>query len=238
MRSCSVGSQVKYFSRLRSRGGPRRWCTTPGAFAYLVLAGAAIEATAWAVAGALAALAYRYVKPDVAPLAAAAAFAFCEWLRLRRRDGAPLAQARIHAGGHAAARFCRLRRHLRNHVRRLRVGRVRGRRCPAPALRSFGRDGRRDRAWRGWRGAWWPAPCSRPRRLRLRRSKATSPQSLKWSPAAFKLAVDLLEMTRDASARRPQLIAWPETVITTDSVARSGPLRADLRVGAGTRAAR
>jgi apolipoprotein N-acyltransferase len=208
-----------------------------GAFAYLaVLAGAAIEATAWAVAGALAALAYRYVKPGLAPLAAAAAFAFCEWLRSVGVIGAPLAQLgytqadtplRVFAAyaGTYGVTFviCVLGAYLADAVRR---------RSAVPLAVSAGALAL---AWVAcW--AWWPARTLAPATIPVAAIQGNVAQSLKWSPAAFKLAVErYLEMTRAAAAQRPQLVAWPETVITTD-LSRDPDLAA--RISASARDAR
>jgi apolipoprotein N-acyltransferase len=59
---------------------------------FLAFGPALIEAPFVALAGLLAAIAYRQMRPDLAPLAAAAAFTFCEWLRSVGVLAAPFGQ--------------------------------------------------------------------------------------------------------------------------------------------------
>ncbi|MGR4065787.1 MAG: apolipoprotein N-acyltransferase [Vulcanimicrobiaceae bacterium] len=208
-----------------------------GVLAYLaVLAGAAIEATAWALAGVLVSLAYRNLKPAVAPLAAAAAFAFCEWFRSVGLIGAPLAQLgytqagtplRIFAayGGTYGITFviCLTGAYLADAVRRRRV---------APLAVTVGALAA---AWIAcW--AWWPAKTLAPATIPVAAIQGNVAQSLKWSPAAFALAVErYIAMTHEAAAGRPDLIVWPETVITTD-LSRDPALA--MRISASARDAR
>src|SRR5579863_3674194 len=59
---------------------------------FLMFGPALIEAPFFALAAALAAIAYKFVRPSLAPLGAAAAFALCEWLRSVGVLGAPFDQ--------------------------------------------------------------------------------------------------------------------------------------------------
>ena len=181
---------------------------------FLMFGPAIVEAPFFALAGALAALAFRYARPQLAPLAAAAGFTFAEWLRSVGVLGAPFDQL-----GYTQAD------------------------TPLRALAAFGgtygvtfvlcvagaylADAIRRRTWRplavvagalaaaiGCAWLAWPARHLPPPTVEVAAIQGNIAQSLKWNSLA--LAVWRYEtMTRAAAARRPKLIVWPETVITT-----------------------
>ena len=186
-----------------------------GAFGpFLMLGPALVEAPFFALAAVLAVVAYRCIRPAAAPLAVAAAFTFCEWLRSVGILGAPFDQL-----GYTQAD------------------------TPLRAIAAYGgsygvtfaicifaaylADALRRKTWRPFVAAtltlglltavaWsaWPARRLPPPTVEVAAIQGNIAQSLKWN--ALDLAVSRYTlMTRLAAARKPKLIVWPETVITT-----------------------
>lgn len=181
---------------------------------FIAFGPALIEAPFFALAGALAALAYARAQPGLAPLAAAAAFTICEWLRSIGPIAAPFDQLgytqadmplRVIAayGGTYGVTFalCVLGAYLADAIRR-RAWRPLATACAATILLT-------SAAWFAW-----PARVVPPPTIRVAAIQGNIAQSFKWNslvPAVKRYT----KMTRAASARRPQLIVWPETVIPT-----------------------
>ncbi len=181
---------------------------------FLMLGPALIEAPFFALAGILAALAYRYARPELAPLGAAAAFAVAEWLRSVGMLGAPFDQL-----GYTQADTP-----LRAIAAYAGTYGITFVVCVAGAYLA---DALRRRTWRPLAialgsvaivttAAWfaWPARRLPPPTIEVAAIQGNIAQSLKWN--SLDLAVRRYEtMTREAAADHPKLIVWPETVITT-----------------------
>jgi apolipoprotein N-acyltransferase len=182
---------------------------------FLPFAPALIEAPFFALAGALSAVAYRRVDARFAPLAAAAAFTICEWLRSLGPIGVPFDQlgytqadgplrAIAAYGGSSGITFvlCVLGAYLADAIHR------RAYRPLAVAVLAVVVAA--ASAWAAWPARRAPAPS-----LRVAAVQGNIAQSLKWNSLA--LAIERYSMmTRVAAARKPRLIVWPETVIPTD----------------------
>ncbi|MHB8146679.1 MAG: apolipoprotein N-acyltransferase [Vulcanimicrobiaceae bacterium] len=195
------------------------WSTTieqdVGVFAYIaVVAGAAIEALAWGVAGSLAALARDRVHPALAPLAGAAAFTVTEWLRSIGPLGVPFAQlgytqvetplrvlaAYIGAPGVTLA-VCAIGAYLANAI----AHRTWRRFATALAVITLACG----IGWVAWPARALPAPA-----IPVAAIQGNIAQTLKWQPQALPEAIArYTAMTRSAIALHPRLIVWPETVI-------------------------
>lgn len=194
---------------------------------FLMFGPAIVEAPFWGLAGLACALAYRYAHPAVAPLAAAAAFTALEWLRSigllavpfdqlgYTQADSPLRAIAAYAGTYGITfALC--------------------------VVGAYGADAVRRRTWRPFAVsaiavaaataiAWiaWPARRLPPPATRVVAIQGNIAQSLKWNSLGLAIA-RYSTLTRTASARRPQLVVWPETVITTDLNRYPALLRAFL----------
>jgi apolipoprotein N-acyltransferase len=218
---------VGWFSGVLYFGATFSWFgETAGAFIapfgfVLVLVPAVLEGFAFAVAGALTALAGDRAAPSLAPLAGAAAFAAAEWLRSIGPFGVPfgnLAYAQVTTPFAPLAAFvgsfgltfvlCVLAAYV------------------AYAVRSASDPGARRAAAIAFAAvllcvaaAWtfWPARRLPPATLRVAAIQGNIPQNVKWTRGAFELANRrYATLTRRAAAGAPALILWPETVVTID----------------------
>jgi apolipoprotein N-acyltransferase len=182
---------------------------------FLALGPALIEAPFFALAGALAAVAYGRMQPNVAPLGAAAAFTFCEWLRSVGILAAPFDQL----GYTQAETFVRaIAAYFGTYGITLAL-------CIAGA---YAADALRRRTWRPLAFAvtalivvngvaWyaWPARHLAQPTIPVAAVQGNIAQSFKWN--SLGLAVRrYTAMSRVAAAKRPRLIVWPETVIPTE----------------------
>lgn len=189
-----------------------------GNFAFIVVLGPVILEGPWfGLAGLLSALAYARLRPGVAPLAAAAAFTLCEWLRSIGVLGFPFVQlgySQVGSGLAPLAAFagsygvtfavCVLGAYLAHAL---------GAR-DAAALR------RGAIAWGTVAAcaaaAWiaWPARHTAPPTMKVSAIQANIPQLLKWTPAAQVRAIrEYSQITAEAAATHPALVVWPESVI-------------------------
>lgn len=181
---------------------------------FLALGPGLIEAPFFALAGALAAVAYARMHPSVAPLGAAAAFTICEWLRSIGVLAAPFDQlgytqadspvraVAAYAGTYGITfLLCVLGAYAADALRRRTV-------LPlglAIVLGAIAAGG----AW-----AAWPARHAPPPTIRVAAIQGNIAQTFKWS--SLNLAIRrYTSMTKAAAATHPQIIVWPETVITT-----------------------
>ncbi len=207
---------------------------------FLAFGPALIEAPFFALAGALASVAYARMESNVAPLGAAAAFAICEWLRSIGVFAAPFDQlgytqadsvlrvVAAYAGSYGITFLL----------------------C---AIAAYAADALHRRTWRPLAvvvsavlfvtsAAWiaWPARRLAPPTIPVAAVQGDIAQSFKWN--ALWLAVHrYTAMTRAAGSAHPRLIVWPETVITTELDASptliehfrhlAGAVRATLVVG-------
>jgi apolipoprotein N-acyltransferase len=181
---------------------------------FLALGPALIEAPFFALAGALAAVAYARMHPSVAPLGAAAAFTICEWVRSigvlaapfdqlgYTQAESPLRAVAAYAGTYGVTFvLCAFGAYLADALRRRTFVPL------AVAIAGIGLVG--GAAWYAW-----PARTVPPPTIRVAAIQGNIAQSFKWS--SLNLAVKrYTSMTKTASAGHPQLIVWPETVITT-----------------------
>ncbi|MBV8373664.1 MAG: apolipoprotein N-acyltransferase [Candidatus Eremiobacteraeota bacterium] len=182
---------------------------------FLMFGPALIEAPFFALAAVLAAVAYRYVRPGYAPLAAAAAFSVAEWLRSIGPIGAPFDQLgytqaesplralAAYAGSYGITFvLCILGAYIADALHR-RTWRTLAGVVAAVAICT-------SAAWLAWPARRLPAPT-----IEVAAIQGNIAQSLKWN-APLDLSVTRYSMmTRIAAARKPKLIVWPETVITT-----------------------
>jgi apolipoprotein N-acyltransferase len=182
---------------------------------FLAFGPALIEAPFFALAGALASVAYARMQPNVAPLGAAAAFTFCEWLRSIGVLANPFDQL-----GYTQADLP------------LRVvaayGGTYGVTFVLCVIGAYAADAVRRRTWSQFAGVlaiilaltftmwfFWPARRLAPPSIRVAAVQGNIAQSFKWN--SLRLAVRrYTAMTRAAGAARPRLIVWPETVIPTE----------------------
>jgi apolipoprotein N-acyltransferase len=184
---------------------------------FLALGPALIEAPFFALAGALAAVAYGHMRPNVAPLGAAAAFTCCEWWRSvgvlaapfdqlgYTQADSPLRAVAAYAGTYGITfLLCAIGAYAADALHR-RTWRPFAVALATFALLSFA-------AWSAWPARHAPAPT-----IPVAAIQGNIAQSFKWNPRALRVAVRrYTAMTHRARARRPRLIVWPETVITTE----------------------
>jgi len=182
---------------------------------FLMLGPAIVEAPYWGLAGIACALAYRYARPSTAPLAAAAAFTVCEWLRSigvlaapfdqlgYTQADTPLRAIAAYAGTYGITfALCVIGAYLADAIRRKTWRRF--------AIATCAVIGASAVAWIAWPARHLPTPTTRVTAI-----QGNIAQSLKWN--SLGLAISRYSMlTRTAAARHPQLVVWPETVITTD----------------------
>ncbi|HXO16650.1 MAG TPA: apolipoprotein N-acyltransferase [Candidatus Dormibacteraeota bacterium] len=181
---------------------------------FLAFGPALIEAPFFALAGALAACAYQRAQPNLAPLAAAAAFVVCEWLRSIGVLAAPFDQL-----GYTQADSP-----LRAIAAYAGTYGITFALC---IVGAYAADALHRRTWRPLAAAasavvlftliaWiaWPARRLPPPTIPVAAIQGDIAQSFKWN--SLSLAVRrYTTMTRAASKGRPRLIVWPETVIPT-----------------------
>ncbi len=181
---------------------------------FLMFGPALVEAPYFALAAVLATIAYRRMRPELAPLAVAAAFTVAEWLRSIGLLGAPFDQLgytqadtplraiAAYAGTYGVTfALCIAGAYLADALRR-RVWRPLAVAVAALAVLS-------SIAWMAWPARHLPAPT-----IAVAAVQANIAQSLKWN--SLDLAVwRYTTMTAAAAKRHPKLIVWPETVITT-----------------------
>lgn len=181
---------------------------------FLMFGPALIEAPFFALAGVLAAIAYQRMRPDLAPLGAAAAFTIAEWLRSIGLLGAPFDQLgytqadtplraiAAYAGSYGITFvLCVVGAYLADAIRRRNPRPLAAAAAIVALLASI--------AWVAWPARRLPAPS-----IEVAAIQGNIAQSLKWN--ALDLAVwRYTIMTRTATPRKPKLIVWPETVITT-----------------------
>jgi apolipoprotein N-acyltransferase len=182
---------------------------------FLALGPALIEAPFVALAGALAAIAYTRAQPNVAPLAAAAAFTLCEWLRSIGILAAPFDQLgytqadwplraiAAYAGTYGITFvLCALGAYLADALHRRTLRPLAIAVATIVALTAA--------AWVAWPARRLPPPT-----IPVAAVQGNIAQSLKWN--SLRLAVRrYTSMTRAAARSHPRLILWPETVITTE----------------------
>ena len=182
---------------------------------FLSFGPALIEAPFFALAGVLASFAYARVRPTYAPLAAAAGFTLCEWLRSIGVLAAPFDQL-----GYTQADTP-----LRVIAAYAGTYGITLALCIAGA---YGADAIHGKRWRRLAGslvaivvatgvAWiaWPARHLPKPTIPVAAVQGNIPQSFKWN--ALTLAVyRYTTMTQNVKTFHPRLVVWPETAITTE----------------------
>ncbi len=174
----------------------------------------------FALAGLLTAYAARHAPRPLVPLTAAAAFAFCEWLRAEGLGqlGVPFGSlAYTQASGPAAPLAAFVGCYGLTFFL-----------CVPAAYAAYALRHRDSLpAWRdalvavavvavaaffAW--TFWPARTLADPAFSVAAVQGNIKQSVKFTPGAFYLALQRYErLSLDASASRPALIVWPETVI-------------------------
>jgi apolipoprotein N-acyltransferase len=187
-----------------------------GAFGpFLAFGPALIEAPFFALAGALASLAYARMHPAVAPLGAAAAFTICEWFRSvgvlaapfdqlgYTQADSPLRALAAYAGTYGITlALCVLGAYGADALRRKVCGPFAAAVAAALIVTAV--------AW-----AFWPARHLARATINVAAVQGNIPQSLKWN--ALKLAIRRYSrLTRATIGERPRLVVWPETAIATE----------------------
>ncbi len=188
----------------------------------LVLAPAVIEGASFGAAGALAALALRRAPGALAPLAAAAAFALCEWFRSTGPLGAPFGNlSYTQAGGPFAPLAAFAGSFGVTFALAVAAAYVAALVPPAwsfAALRNCtvalaAVVASTALAWWAWPARTLPAGPG----TSVAVVQANIRQSLKWVPGAAPLAVERnVSMTEQTAAAKPLFVLWPETVIPLD----------------------
>jgi apolipoprotein N-acyltransferase len=188
-----------------------------GVFApLLVVLPSVLDALMFGGAGVLAVIAYRYAPAALAPLAAATVFAVGEWGRSVGVVGIPFAQLgysqadtpliafAAYIGSYGVTFVIAVTgAYLADAIVRHRL------RAAVTALAIVAIC---------WAAAWaaWPARHAPPPTMRVAAVQGNIAQSLKWAPETFGVALNrYVEMTATLRPYHPQLIVWPETVVST-----------------------
>lgn len=187
----------------------------------IVLLPSAAEGLAMGAAGALAALVLRFAPRTLAPLGVAAAFALCEWLRSVGPLGAPfsvLSYSQVTSPLAPLAAFvgpfgltfvvCVIGAYLAFAARSAPT-----RRTATTVLKAFGAIAVATAvAW-----IFWPARQMATPTYPVVAAQGNISQDIKWTQAAFDLALDRYErLTERAATYEPAFVLWPETVMPTD----------------------
>lgn len=200
-----------------------------GGFAWaLVLVPAAVEALAFALTGALSALIYARAHPFLAPLGAAAAFALLEALRSLGILGVPFAQIGYSQADTPLAVFAA---YVGTFGTTFVVCAIGAYFAQAVRLRSNGVLAYAVGAFLAiWVLCWvgWPARHAAPPSFRVTAVQGNIAQSIKWDKGTLATSVQrYTALTQRAASFHPQLIVWPETVMTTN-LASNRPLSQKL----------
>src|SRR5581483_3548038 len=167
------------------------------------------------LAGIAASVAFRNAPRWAAPIAAAAAFAVCEWLHSTGWLGMPFAQLGYSQADTPLAVFaayigtygvtfivCLIGAYLADAVMRKSARRFIALLCMIAVA---------------WIVCWWAWPARQASAgtfMRVAVVQGNIAQSLKWVPGSVPHAVErYIRMTQNAAAFHPELIVWPETVI-------------------------
>ncbi len=188
----------------------------PLAFA-IVLIPAVVDALSFALTALCAQAALRWAPAWAAPAAAAAAFAVLEWLRSVGVTGIPFAQIgytqtdtplavfAAYAGCYGVTFVVML---LGAYAAQALERRVAGTFAVVVAAIAL--------AWTGCFFAW-PARHAAAPDMRVAAVQGNISQSIKWDPQTLPHSVArYTSLTKTLAALHPQLVVWPETVITAD----------------------
>jgi len=183
----------------------------------VVLIPALLEALSFALTALCTKLAYRVGPAWLAPAAAAAAFTIFEWLRSVDVTAVPFAQIGYSQTSTPLAIFAAyagsfgvtfivmlLGAYIAHAVSRRRA-------VPLAIVVAM--------VGVGWYASYsaWPARHYAPPTLRVAAVQGNIAQSIKWNKQELPRSVErYVSLTRMLAPFHPQLIVWPETVITTD----------------------
>jgi apolipoprotein N-acyltransferase len=189
-----------------------------GGFAFaVVLIPALVEGLSFVLTALCLKLAQRFAVPALTPVAFAAAFTVLEWARSVDVTGVPFAQIGYsqtstplvvfapYAGSFGVTFVVML---LGGYV-----AYAAARRRPLPLLIALAVVAI------GWipAYAYWPARHMAPPVLRVAAIQGNIEQSIKWNPQTLPRSVQTyVALTKRIAPLHPQLVVWPETVITTD----------------------
>lgn len=188
----------------------------PLAFA-VVLIPALIEALAFALSATLTQVAARYAPPVLVPVAFAAAFTVFEWLRSvdytavpfaqigYSQTSTPLAVYAAYVGSFGVTFIVML---LGGYIAYATVRRKVAPLAIAVAVIAA-----------GWYAAYsvWPARRAAPPTMRIAAVQGNIAQTIKWNKDQLPRNVErYVSLTKRLAPLHPQLVVWPETVITTD----------------------
>ncbi len=191
-------------------------------FGFLLVAlPALIDGLAFGAAGALAAVAHRHAPRSLAPLAAAAAFTCCEWMRSIGPLGAPfanlsytqvaspLAPLAAYAGSFGVTFvLCTIGAYLAHAAQAPRSRSA----LRALALALLVVTTSTAAAW-----AAWPARSIASPSYPVAAVQGNIKQDIKWTQAAFAITLDRYDtLTQQAAQSDPAVILWPETVMPTN----------------------
>jgi apolipoprotein N-acyltransferase len=188
-----------------------------GPYGFITVLGPAVgDALAFAFAGAAASIAFRHAPGLLGPLAAAAAFAICEWLRSVGMLGVPFAQVGY---SQATSIFAALAAYGGSIFITFAVGAI-----GAVLAASFADRARSTQTVAGLFGiaivtlganVFWPARHAPPATIPVSAIQGNIKQQTKWDPQSFYLAfARYVELTQTTQSTHPQFVLWPETVIT------------------------
>jgi apolipoprotein N-acyltransferase len=193
-----------------------------GPFGFVLDIGpAAVEALAFALAAAIAALAAQRLRGVWIPIVAAAGFTLTELLRSSGSLGVPLYQIGAAFVGTPLAPLAAFGGVYATTFAVALVGAALGAiAITAERRRAAVRAAAVLLAVAGWTLlAWWlwPARHTTAGTLRVAAVQGNIRQSIKWQAASLPRAVDrYAALTAALRTFRPEFVLWPETVITTD----------------------
>lgn len=183
----------------------------------VVLIPALIEALAFALTALCTKLAQRFVPACLVPIAGAAAFTILEWLRSVDVTAVPFAQIGYSQTSTPLAVFAAyigsfgvtfivmlLGGYIAHAITQRKATPL------AIAVAIVGA---------GWFAAYsaWPARHAAPPTLRVAAVQGNIAQTIKWNKETLPRSVErYTALTKQLAPLHPQLVVWPETVITTD----------------------
>ncbi|MGH7716532.1 MAG: apolipoprotein N-acyltransferase [Vulcanimicrobiaceae bacterium] len=188
-----------------------------GPYGFVTVLGPALgDAFAFAFAAAAASIAFARAPGLLGPLAAAAAFAVCEWLRSVGMLGVPFAQIGY---SQASSVFAALAAYGGSIFVTFAIGAI------GAVLAAFIADRMRVTQTAAAlvgiaivtfaANAFWPARHAPGATIPVSAIQGNIKQQTKWDPQSFYLAFErYVELTQATQSTHPQFVLWPETVIT------------------------
>ena len=183
----------------------------------VVLIPALLEALAFALAALSTKLAAKFAPDWLVPIAGAAAFTIFEWLRSVDYTAVPFAQIGYSQTSTPLAVFAAYIGSFGVTFIVMLLGgyiayAISQRKAAPLAIAVVVIAG-------GWYAAYanWPARHAAPPALRVAAVQGNIAQTIKWNPDQLPRNVErYISLTKQLAPLHPQLVVWPETVITTD----------------------